>query len=263
MEFPFYIPIGPLKLHPHVAFEALAYAVGLVLLYVQRRRRASQPNSLDPSAQLWILAGAVAGMLLGALGLGTLEASVAHWFGNAPATQHAAPGLNLLLGKTVVGGLLGGWLGVEIAKHFNHITFSTGDRWVAPLIISMAIGRIGCFLTGLDDHTYGSPSSLPFAVDFGDGIPRHPTQLYDIALLTLLGILLLLIRRPITARWPAGGALFRIFLATYLLYRFASEFIKPVAKPLLGLSVIQWACLVGAALCVISLVMSRKLHRTS
>jgi len=54
------------------------------------------------------------------------------------------------------------------------------------LVMGIAIGRVGCFLTGLPDHTYGVHSSLPWAVDFGDG-PRHPTQLYEIAFVMLLG----------------------------------------------------------------------------
>jgi prolipoprotein diacylglyceryltransferase len=48
------------------------------------------------------------------------------------------------------------------------------------------VGRIGCFLTGLADNTYGTPTGLPWGVDFGDRIHRHPTQLYEIAFLMIL-----------------------------------------------------------------------------
>ena len=89
-------------------------------------------------------------------------------------------------GKTIVGGLHGGWAGVELAKWRLGIRHSTGDVFVFPLIFGMSVGRIGCFLTGLPDHTYGNHTSLPWAVNFGDG-PRHPTQLYDIVFLCLLG----------------------------------------------------------------------------
>src|SRR5260370_21930725 len=98
-------------------------------------------------------------------------------------------------GKTIVGGLLGGWAGVEIAKKCMGIAWSTGDLYVFPLIFGMAVGRVGCFLTRLEDHTCGSFTSPPWAVDFGDG-PRPPAQLYYIAFLLTLGITLLVTFRP-------------------------------------------------------------------
>jgi prolipoprotein diacylglyceryltransferase len=91
-------------------------------------------------------------------------------------------------------------------------------------------------------------SSLPWAVDFGDG-PRHPTQLYEIACLILLGFALTLrARRP---HFP--GELFRLFLLGYLTFRFAIEFIKPRYAPWLGLSAIQVAAIAGAIFCILSL----------
>lgn len=139
--------------------------------------------------------------------------------------------------------LLGGWIGVEIAKKWMKISHSTGDAFVFPLILGISIGRIGCFLTGLDDHTYGNFSSLPWAVNFGDG-PRHPTQLYEIVMLWILGLLLLMRGRT----HLQNGQLFRLFMLGYLLFRFGVEFIKPTYKPYLGLSAIQLACVAGMLL---------------
>jgi MYXO-CTERM domain-containing protein len=91
-------------------------------------------------------------------------------------------------------------------------------------------------------------SSLPWAVDFGDG-PRHPTQLYEIAFLMLLGLALALrARRP-----HFNGELFRLFIFGYLAFRFAIEFLKPRYAPWLGLSAIQVTTLVGMIACVIML----------
>jgi phosphatidylglycerol---prolipoprotein diacylglyceryl transferase len=115
---------------------------------------------------------------------------------------------------------------------------------VLPLCLSMAIGRVGCFLTGLADQTYGYHTSLPWAVDFGDG-PRHPTQLYDVVFLSLLACLMLTLRPS----KPAPGVMFRLFVFSYCLYRFAVEFLKPSPKPLLGLSAIQVASLVASIVC--------------
>ncbi|MDR7297346.1 prolipoprotein diacylglyceryltransferase [Pelomonas aquatica] len=145
-------------------------------------------------------------------------------------------------GQSVVGGLLGGLIGVEIAKKFTGQTRSTGDAMVLPIAVGLAIGRVGCFLAGLHDDTYGLPTTLPWGVDFGDGMPRHPTQLYEIAVVLALGLTLH------RARFAAPGLAFKLFLSAYLLWRFAVEFLKPVpiAYPL-GLSGIQWTCLVALA----------------
>jgi prolipoprotein diacylglyceryltransferase len=78
---------------------------------------------------------------------------------------------------------------------------------------------------------------VPWAIDFGDGIARHPTQLYEIAFLALLTAWLARrIRRP-----HAGGDVFKGFMIGYLGFRFGLEFLKPGVL-LSGLDVIQWAC---------------------
>jgi hypothetical protein len=39
---------------------------------------------------------------------------------------------------------------------------------------------------GVYEETYGLPSSLPWAMDLGDGIQRHPVALYEIIFLIAL-----------------------------------------------------------------------------
>jgi phosphatidylglycerol---prolipoprotein diacylglyceryl transferase len=92
----------------------------------------------------------------------------------------------LIGGKTIVGALAFGLIAVELMKRSIGLRTSTGDLYAIPLALGIAIGRVGCFFTGLADNTYGTPTNLPWAIDFGDGIPRHPTQLYEIAFLLLL-----------------------------------------------------------------------------
>jgi len=237
MTFPVYFHIFGHAIHAHLVMELLGYTAGSQLYFFLRKRwKTVQRAALPLEANLWVIVGGVFGALAASKGLALVESlpeyhaqwTAAHdplvWFG----------------GKTIVGGLLGAWAGVEIAKKVQRISHSTGDLFVFPLIIGMCLGRVGCFLTGLPDHTYGNFTTLPWAVDFGDG-PRHPTQLYEIVFLLLLGIALLLrTRRP----FP-NGRLFRLFLAGYLLFRLAIEFIKPVYTPCLGLSAIQVSCVVG------------------
>ena len=147
----------------------------------------------------------------------------------------------LLQGKTIVGALLGGLIGVEVTKKYIGVRRSTGDSFVYSVLWGMAIGRVGCFLTGLSDRTYGTATTLPWGVDFGDGIPRHPTQLYEVAFLLLLFVVLRLYER-----WPRReGDLFKLFMVAYLSFRFLVDFIKPEFRPVFGLSAIQIACLGG------------------
>ena len=150
-----------------------------------------------------------------------------------------------------MGGLLGGWLGVEIVKRFTGIRGRTGDLFALPLCVGIAVGRVGCLIAGLADDTYGKPTSLPWAVDLGDGIGRHPVQVYEILFLTLLGFAVS------TSRKLPEGARFRIFLGGYLAWRLAIDFIKP--QPLIaGLNLIQWSCLAGIVLLVLGEVVGRK-----
>jgi phosphatidylglycerol:prolipoprotein diacylglycerol transferase len=92
---------------------------------------------------------------------------------------------------------------VEIVKRSIGLRTSTGDLYAIPLAIGIAIGRIGCFLTGLSDNTYGNPTSLPWAINFGDGIPRHPTQLYEIVFLLALTPVLFYVLKKIASQKTA------------------------------------------------------------
>jgi len=105
-------------------------------------------------------------------------------------------------------GLLGVVLAVEGLKRRLHIKHRTGDLFAIPLVVGIAIGRIGCFFAGLTDGTYGTATALPREVDFGDGVGRHPAQLYEIVAMILLYLAI---------RWFAGGPhrvgdVFRLFL---------------------------------------------------
>ena len=236
MTFPVYLQLFGVKLHPHVVLEAVAYAVGFALYLALRRRWPSGPG-LSWLQTGWLLVGAIFGALVGARGVAWLEALPALW---DPSLQwHLLP-----TGKSIVGALLGGWGGVELAKRRLGLCHPSGDVFVFPLLLGMAIGRVGCFLTGLEDGTQGLATSLPWGVDFGDGIRRHPAPLYEIAFLGALAAFFLWRIRSGRQR----GCLFSQFLLAYLAYRFCVEFLKPrLLLPGLPLSAIQSVCAVGIA----------------
>src|SRR5436190_8248941 len=70
--------------------------------------------------------------------------------------------------RSIEGALAGAIVAIEILKWRTGIRGSTGLRFVAPLAAAIAVGRVGCFFAGLDDMTYGTSTSLPWGVDFGD-----------------------------------------------------------------------------------------------
>jgi prolipoprotein diacylglyceryltransferase len=214
-------------LHPHTVFDLLAYGIGFRLFLWQRRRFG---DTIDTRARWTVVAAAILGAAIGSKLFFWLEdpaETLAHW--NNP--------IFLLGGKTIVGGLIGGLIAVEFEKHRIGITRRTGDLFAMPLAAGIAIGRIGCFLSGLPDRTYGSLSNLPWAVDFGDGIPRHPTQLYEsIAMAIVAVVLARLTRRP-----HREGDVFKLFMTTYFALRLAVDTIKPEVRIVFGLSSLQIA----------------------
>lgn len=235
--FPIYVHLGPLAIHPHFFFEMLAYTLGFQF-YRWLSRRAPASAQVPTAYKLWFLIACVGGAALGARVLAWLE-----------TPYDVLTGQWIMPGKTIVGGLLGGWIGVEAVKAYFGMTRRTGDTYVLPLVFGIALGRVGCFLTGLADHTYGVATTLPWAVDFGDGILRHPTQLYESLLLLVSGGLLWAFRH----RLQQQGLMFRAFMAIYLGFRLGVEFIKPSLKIYGGLSAIQWACLLGLVALTFSL----------
>lgn len=129
------------------------------------------------------------------------------------------------LGHSIAGALAGGIVAVEIYKWTAGIRGSTGAQFAAPLAAGIAIGRFGCFFAGLPDYTYGIETARPWGVDYGDGISRHPVQLYESA--AMAGFLMIYL-----AAVSRGAAFVRqngfyLFVLWYGVQRFAWEFLKP------------------------------------
>ncbi|CAN5443227.1 prolipoprotein diacylglyceryl transferase [soil metagenome] len=216
----------------HVVFEYGAYTIGTQLFLLARKR---SRDVYTTEQRIRIFLGAAIGALVGSHLLGLLERPDL-------ITSAVGMGLQFVAQKTIVGGLLGGLIGVEIAKKVHGYTSSSGDLMVFPLIVAMIVGRIGCHLGGIEDGTYGLATSLPWGVDVGDGVLRHPTNLYEILFLIVLGIALWSSTR---VRTLPDGRLFQVFMTCYLVFRLCIEFIKPSFVVVAGCSSIQLACVCG------------------
>jgi phosphatidylglycerol---prolipoprotein diacylglyceryl transferase len=144
-------------------------------------------------------------------------------------------------GRSILGALAGAIAAIEIYKRSRGITGSTGIIFVPAFCTSVVIGRWGCFLSGLTDHTHGIVTTLPWGHDFGDGIPRHPVQLYESAAMAafLVYALVMLARRD--AFLLKNG--FYLMVLWYAAQRFCWEFLKPYASVLGPLNLFHIICL--------------------
>ena len=131
-----------------------------------------------------------------------------------------------MAGQTVVGGIAGAIVAVELAKRAVGIRENTGDAWAVAVPLALGIGRIGCWFNGC---CYGRPP--------------HPAQLYDAALCLGIAGWLWLSR----TRGLPKGHLWRRFLVSYALGRFALEFVRADNGHRLGpLTLVQWICVAAA-----------------
>ncbi len=160
----------------------------------------------------------------------------------------------------------GGFLGVLVAmaawSRKHRMNWWDVTDFIAPLVpLGLAAGRIGNFINGELWGRIADPS-LPWAMIFpqaGDVEPRHPSQLYHVALegLLLFSILWLFSGRPQPRR-----AVSAVFLIGYGACRFITEFFREPDHGIFGqsytVSMGQWLSvpmiLAGLAL----LIMARR-----
>jgi prolipoprotein diacylglyceryltransferase len=193
----------------HIAFDIVAWlAAGLSLLWLTRRAHVRFPPA--PSGDLTYIAVLLLGAGLGAVLLGTANLWLSHRSGVA---------------RSIEGGIAGGIVAIELYKRMRGIAIRTGARFALPLAVGVAIGRIGCFLSGIDDFTHGTATALPWGHDFGDGIMRHPVQLYESATMAAFAAFYVLRARR-NDRFVIDNG-FYLAVGFYGAQRFAWEFVKP------------------------------------
>ena len=115
---------------------------------------------------------------------------------------------------------------------------------MAPLVpLGLAAGRLGNFING---ELVGRVTDVPWAMVFPqvDMLPRHPSQLYQLA---LEGVLLFLFLWWYSSRPRPTGAVSGMFLVGYGALRFIAEFAREPDSFLGllagGLSMGQWLSL--------------------
>lgn len=228
LSIPYEPVIAGKTINVHLVLEYLAFFLAF-RYYVYLRSK--ETDAISSNNRLSIILGAIVGALLGSRIMGLLENPVFLTWDQVPQL--------LLNTKTIMGGLFGGLLGVEVAKKIIGESQSSGDLFTLPIILGVFIGRIGCWLTGINEFTYGIATTFPLGMDLGDGISRHPLALYELLFLVVLFCWLRKLQKGNTLE---SGRLFQLFMLGYFGFRFLLEFLKPNVFFVGGLSSIQWLC---------------------
>jgi phosphatidylglycerol---prolipoprotein diacylglyceryl transferase len=200
----------------HAVFDMLAAVVSIGLTVICYRWRLAEAARRIERAGAGYVVALIAGAALGGYGLGSLNL----WLSGTP-----------MVARSIVGALAGAILAIEIFKWMRGLKGSTGLVFVPAFATTVVVGRWGCFFAGLPDETHGTPATLPWAVDLGDGVLRHPVQLYEsLSMLAFLVLALLQIGRR--NEWFTRNGFYAL-VAFYAGQRFLWEFQKPYG-PVLG-----------------------------
>ncbi len=203
-----------------------AYLVGAGAFWMAARRRQMASEGIAYLA-LAALVGGVIGAKIGEWAVANGAAWAAHPF----AILEVRGG-----GRSILGGVLGGWIAVEIAKKRLGIRRSTGDLWALALPWGEAVGRIGCWFNGC---CFGAPWSGPCAV-WQHEAWRFPAQFLSSACAFAIGCFLWWPRKE-TLR---EGQLWHWYLMGWGACRVGIEFVRNHPSYDGMLSSAQWTALV-------------------
>jgi prolipoprotein diacylglyceryltransferase len=228
----------------HAVFVGLGMLLALRMSWLLAKRHGRATHEF-----IWILSGGLVG------------AAIVARFGLLPRylVDASAPSVGGFLrygGRSLLGGLAGGYLGVVITKRMIGYTRHTGDLLVPGVALGIAIGRIGCHLA----EQPGSVTTLPWGVHVAPpldatlrdcvpcsaGAAMHPSFVYESLFLLVIGLWLYPYARraDFPAAWMREGDLFKLFLLLYAIARFLLEFVRGSPAMLFGLSGSQVAVLI-------------------
>ena len=215
----------------HISTYTIFMLLAVIFAFIAYKLTKTKMDDTDKSSRALIIIFALLGGIIGA----KLPILI---FNYDLLFQYPA-NINLIFsGKTIIGGLIGGYFSVRILKKRLNINLKVGNDIAAPAALGMAIGRLGCFFRGC---CYGIEAPQCLGIDFHDGIYRYPTQLYELVFDFVLFIFLLYIKKK---KEPKPGVLFRYLLNYYLTFRFFIEFIRESDRIIYFISYYQIICLI-------------------
>ena len=220
----------------HSIFDIFAAVASLSVTALCYRWRLSTAAQKIETAGIGYIFALIIGAIIGGYGLGTLNLHLSGY----PQTA-----------RSILGALAGAITAIELFKWSRGLKGSTGLIFVPAFATTVVVGRWGCFLSGLQDQTYGTPSSLPWATDFGDGTLRHPVQLYES--FSMLAFLIFALTMIGTRNlWFQRNGFYALVLV-YASQRFLWEFLKPYAAVIGPFNLFHLVCVALVAYAFIML----------
>ncbi|GEM_PF-1879560 len=208
----------------YALFVGLGVLVGAL---VARRAGPGDGVPTPPTVRRAALVGAVIGAFAFEL--------PADLYGWAPQVADVPSG-RALGGRTVLGGLLGGWMAVEWAKKRIGHTAPTGDGFALGLPISLGIARLGCVFTGCCPGCRLDPGDPWARVSLAlHDEARFPATLVEAYFHIGCAVVLFVLTR----RGVGSGLRLLGYFAAYGAFRFVIEFYRDVPRPFGGLSYYQ------------------------
>lgn len=207
------LPIGT-----HEFFVGLGVLVGLAVVGV----RLVQTGAGRDERMLYIVAAALVG--------GAVFMRLGTWLQDIDLRSNASLVEQWLYGnRSILGGLVGAWLGVHVAKRLTGYPARTGDLFAPGVALGMAVGRWGCHLTELP----GTPNPLGFgpvldpatAERLGGvaGVALHPSLLYESGFHAAAFVV---IWWSLSGRRLPQGETFVLYIASYAVFRLLVEFVR-------------------------------------
>lgn len=225
---PVALSIGPLNIH----WYGLMYVIGFTAFLILGKYRAKQAHSPIKSAQVddIMFYGALGVVLGGRIGY-MLFYNFQNFLNDPISLFQVWQG-----GMSFHGGLLGVTAVVLLLAYRWRISFLALADFIAPLVpIGLGAGRIGNFING---NLWGTVTDVPWGMVFPNGgdEPRHPSQLYQMA---LEGIALFIILWVFSRKPRPTGAVAGLFLIFYAIFRIIVEFVR-VPDAQLGYIAFGW-----------------------
>ena len=225
---PVVISLGPLSIHWYGVMYIIAFGGAWVLASYRRNMKPNQ-WSTDQISDL-IFYGAIGAVVGGRLG------SV--FFYNFDRFLEDP----LWVFRVWEGGMSfhGGLLGVGVALYFYSKSLRKGFwetiDFIVPFVpFGLGAGRIGNFIGG---ELWGRPTDVPWGMVFPhvDQLPRHPSQLYEVA---LEGVALFILLWWFSSNPRPRLAVSGVFALGYGSFRFFIEFFREPDQQI-GLIAFEW-----------------------